>query len=272
MICDLPRWKKSVAQPGFLPENTFFSAAFLFDLIHLILWGNKFIKEGTMGVRFMVVLAGLVWQCFAIQINVDTVFTSSFPWRMPDSGARFTIRNTNSVDTIYIDTVYIRKLSSLIGCNEISFQDSVSQSGNAIRSRMITINNNDTVYVSRPDSPILIPPHDSLIMIHTIVGNCLWCTGIQAANYSSDQCVLKATFIPSKGARDSVVFIGPKVSMGTKFKTHSNLPMLGKGTTAMKLYDLSGRYIDKAAGRKTGVYIETYGRQGALIKKLMIRD
>jgi hypothetical protein len=49
-------------------------------------------------------------------------------------------------------------------------------------------------------------------------------------------------------------------------------PVLNKATGAMKLYDLSGRRIDKMTGRKTGVYIATYGRQGALIKKLVIRD
>ena len=56
-----------MARPDFLPENTFFDAAFLFDLIHLILWWSRQIKEGTMGIRFMVVLAGLAWQCYRLE-------------------------------------------------------------------------------------------------------------------------------------------------------------------------------------------------------------
>jgi len=39
----------------------------------------------------------------------------------------------------------------------------------------------------------------------------------------------------------------------------------------MKLYDLSGRCVDKLSVRKYGVYIATYG-QGNLVKKLMIGD
>ena len=227
-----------------------------------------------MGIRFMVVLAGLAWQCCAIQINVDTVFTYSYPWRMPDSGARFTIRNISTVDTVSIDTVYIRKLSPLLGCDEIGFVDSASQGINAIRSEfgIKKIINNDTFYVSRPDNPILIAPSNSRVLIDVIVGNCLWCVGIQAGNYSSDQCVLKATFVPSKGARDSVVFIGPKISMGTKFKPHANLPVPAKETATMKLYDLSGRCVDKMTIRKNGVYIAAYGRHADVMIKLMIGD
>ena len=213
-----------------------------------------------MGIRFMVVLAGLAWQCCAIQINVDTVFTSN--------GTRFTIKNTSNVDTVYIDSVYVHNLSPLMVCTEIGFQDSVSQRFEIIY-KVRTIN--DSMFVAASTYRMSIAPRDSLVLTNAGVGSCLMCVGVQARNYG-DQCILKATFVPNKGAKDSVVFIGPRISGGTKFKTHSNLPVFGKGTAAMKLYDLSGRCIDKMTGRKTGVYIATYGRQGALLIKLMMRD
>jgi len=94
---------------------------------------------------------------------------------------------------------------------------------------------------------------------------------VKAGGYA-DQCILKTMFVPNSGARDSMVLIGPRVSGGTKYKVHSRLPMLDKDAGPMKLYDLSGRCIDKMKVRRTGVYIATYGPQGVLSKKLMIRD
>jgi hypothetical protein len=88
--------------------------------------------------------------------------------------------------------------------------------------------------------------------------------------FSSDQCVLKATFVPNKGARDSAVFIGPKITMGTIYQSRSHSSVLGKKNTAMKLFDLSGRYVGKTASRKPGVYIASYGRQGGLAKRVMV--
>jgi len=45
------------------------------------------------------------------------------------------------------------------------------------------------------------------------------------------------------------------------------LPMHGL-IAGSKWYDLSGRCVDKPAGRGYGVYFMTYGRQGALVKKI----
>jgi hypothetical protein len=115
-----------------------------------------------------------------------------------------------------------------------------------------------------------IAPRDSLVLVNTMIGSCIWCVGVQASN-DLDQCILKATFVPNIGARDSLILIGPRISSGTKLKSGSILPVLAKQTAPMKLYDLSGRCVDKLSVRKYGVYIATYG-QGNLVKKLMIGD
>jgi len=198
----------------------------------------------------------LAWQCWAIQINVDTLLTSSSPY---DPTAHLTIKNTDNVDTIYIDSICVCKLSPFVVCNQIGFQDSAHLCCLDIISPTGTIN--DSCYVAA--SYLSIAPHDSLVLRNIIVGNCLNCTGVQASNYS-DQCILKAIFIPNKGARDSVVLIGPRISGGTKFKTSSNLPVLARQSATLKLYDLSGRCVDRMTGKKTGIFIATCGGQVGL--------
>lgn len=225
-----------------------------------------------MGIRFLGILAALAWQCCAIEIKVDTVFTKGYPLSGADTGARFTIRNTSTIDTVSIDTVYLRKLSPLLGCDEIGFVDSASHGINAIRSGYKRIIDNDTFFVSRPDNPILIVPRNSRVLTNVMVGNCMWCTSVQAGNFSTDQCVFKVMFVPNKGARDSVVLIGPKITMGTIYKSRSNPSVLGKRNSAMKLYDLSGRNIDIKSSRKPGVYIATYGRQADFSKKVLVNE
>jgi len=56
-----------------------------------------------------------------------------------------------------------------------------------------------------------------------------------------------------------------------KFKSQTKVPAFARQPVPVKLYDLSGRCIDKLSVRKFGVYIATYG-QGNLVKKLMVGD
>jgi|GEM_PF-5023030 hypothetical protein len=53
-------------------------------------------------VMWPVLLMALAWQCWAIEISPDTVFTSSN--FMGDTGAQFSIKNVSAVDTVFIDT------------------------------------------------------------------------------------------------------------------------------------------------------------------------
>ena len=220
-----------------------------------------------MRIKFMVVLAGVAWQCCAIQINVDTVFTSAFSGTVP--GTQFIIRNTSAIDTAFIDSIYmITKYAS-----SITF-------GTAMHPYMYEfmpstfINDSFSIATNEFKSPtcrLFLSPNDSLVLTNSYIA--VQVVGVQGSNYSVYDCFLKATFIPNIGARDSVVFIGPCNPTGTKFGTvQSKVPVLNRGTGTMKLYDLSGRHIDKMTVKKSSVYIATYGPQGALIKKLIIRD
>jgi len=157
-------------------------------------------------------------------------------------------------------------------CTQIAFKDSGPQ-GNCSFYNFTqgTYRTTDGFAVSMLLCPLVIVPHDSMILTGAMVGSCLLCTEVQARSYS-DQCIIKAIFIPNKGARDSAVFIGPRISGGTKFATTSKVISSDKVTSAMKLYDLSGRCVDKMTGRKHGVYIATYGRQGVLTKKILISN
>jgi len=87
---------------------------------------------------------------------------------------------------------------------------------------------------------------------------------------ASDQCILKATFIPNKGAKDSIVFVGPG-SLAEQSPRFDQDSCFWQGVFVMRLYDLSGRCVDKMSVRKCGVYISTYG-QGILEKKVMFSD
>ena len=218
-------------------------------------------------------LMALAWQCWAIEISVDTLLTSSSPY---DATAHLTIKNTNTVDTVYIDSIYVCKLSPFIVCNQIGFQDAAHDCCLDIISPAPLPPINDSCYVATKilgygSSYLMsIAPHDSLVLRNVVVGSCLNCSGVRASSYS-DQCILKATFVPNKGARDSVVFIGPRITGGTKFKAQSNVVVPEKSASPMKLYDLSGRCVDKLSVRKHGVFIATYGH-GNLVRKLMISD
>jgi hypothetical protein len=210
------------------------------------------------------VLLALAWQCRAIEITPSVVNTvSNFS---ADTGARFTIKNTSAVDSITIDTVIIRKLSPTVECYQIGFTDSASGRMNS----SYIVGSYDSTFVSRLGTPLSIPPKGSLVLIRAMVGNCLYCVGI-AGTSASDQCILEATFVPTKGARDSAIFIGPRLTGGTKSKIQSRAVVSGRLSSSMRLYDLSGRCVDKMSVRKSGVYISTYG-QGILEKRVMFGD
>jgi hypothetical protein len=132
------------------------------------------------------------------------------------------------------------------------------------------VGNHDSTFLSRLATPLSIPPKGSLVLIRAVVGNCLYCVGVNNP-IASDQCILKATFIPNKGAKDSIVFVGPRLTGGTKSPIRSKTVVSGKASSSMRLYDLSGRCVDKMSVRKCGVYISTYG-QGILEKKVMFSD
>jgi hypothetical protein len=218
-----------------------------------------------MGFRFLTVFAALAIQCFAIGINVDTVFTSN---GAGNPSSRFAIKNTSTTDTVYIDSVSIRKMSLPVACTEVGFEDSIKHKIYISEPRG---NPNDTFSVSPLMTRLKIPPKDSLVFIRAMVGTCILCVNVQAGAYD-DQCILKVTFIPNKGAKDSVVFIGPKITGGTKFPTRSNVPVSGKQSAAASIYDLSGRRIDKLAGMKHGVHIASHGLQGGSVKRVMVGE
>jgi hypothetical protein len=213
----------------------------------------------------------LAWQCWGIEINVDTVFSAG---PQGDTTACFTIKNTSAIETVYVDSIYIYKLSPLVICSDIAFQDPahVAFCVDVISPLKTTT---DSVYIATKvwgcySSYLTIAPHDSLMLKNVQVGECLGCVGVQANSYN-DQCILKAIFVPNNGARDSVVLIGPRISGGTKSPIRSKIVVSGKASSSMKLYDLSGRRIDKVSIRKSGVYISTYG-VGILEKKVIFGD
>jgi hypothetical protein len=258
--------KIGTAVPPVSARKRFFSGSLSFLLTWFILQANKHSKEVIVGIRFLGILAALAWQCCAIEIKVDTVFTTNH-W---NPNARFTIKNPSAVNIVFIDSVSIRNLSTTgMFCTQIEFLDSKNQ--RAIFSWPVGYKN-DTSYASKLSYQIRIAPLDSLVLTNAVVGNCLGCVGILAGGYSTDQCILKATFLPNSGARDSVVFIGPPITDEIKMMPHSKMSSLGKEISPVKLYDLSGRNIDIKSSRKPGVYIATYGRQADFSKKVLVSE
>jgi hypothetical protein len=220
------------------------------------------------------------WQCWAIQISPDTIFTSTNTGTFNnsgDTGPQLIIKNANVVDTVFIDTMYFYRLSSNFFGGRITFNDTAHRCQYTIDASFI----NDSFFIaagteyyncinSKYGNKIVIFPHDSVVLTNPI----LWFLATSVLGKEGGvlpyQCVLKVVFVPNIGTRDSAIFVGPEVSTGTKFKTiQSKMPVFSKEPGSPKLYDLSGRCIDKLSVRRHGVFIATYG-QGNLVKKLMI--
>jgi hypothetical protein len=218
-----------------------------------------------MDYRIAVFVAGLVWYCSAIEIDVDTVYTLY----QPNAAAKLTIRNTSLTDSVYIDTLYVRDLSPIVNCDEIGFQSN-ARYGLSYDEFYPVKYINDTFFISKPaNSRLGIRQGDSLILDKIEIGGCLRCVGIKGAIYP-EQCILKALFIPTRGSKDSVVFIGPRISGGTKFKSSPNRAAIAKAIAGVELYDLSGRRVANAKSMKRGVYLLISTRQGVVGKRLLI--
>lgn len=206
-------------------------------------------------------IMALSWQCWAIEINVDTVFTSSTS--NANTGARFAIRNP-SADTVSIYRIDIHNLSPLATCSALEFVDSADNIFNET-----TMGTDSAGMVSTaPIIKMSIPPLDSLVLINTIINNCDAC--VCPPSYGNG-CVIKALFLPNEGTTDSVILIGPKPLNVRNFDSYSNLPLLSNQAGAKKLYDLSGRCIDRLSVRRYGVFIATYGK-GNLARKTLITN
>ncbi|HUI93171.1 MAG TPA: hypothetical protein VLX68_13065 [Chitinivibrionales bacterium] len=171
-----------------------------------------------MRIKFMVVLAGLAWQCCAIQISPDTVFTEGSG---VSTNGRFVIRNTNLFDTVFIDTIYtVDTVQSPLVQTVILFRDTTHQ---------YTF----LVYGSQaaPIMPrLLLPPNDSQVLMNATLSSTIRVVSSKA-KATVAPCIVKAIFVPSIGTKDTVVFIGPCNLTGTRFGTvQSKLPVLNKGT------------------------------------------
>jgi hypothetical protein len=230
---------------------------------------------------WLALLLSLAWQCPAIEITPDTVFTSSN--ESVDTGAKFIIKNTSQVDTIFVDTILFHRMSSVRFGGGIAFCDTAHHYVYHVNPAMendsffiatssfywwITCSGNCKVFDTRR---LLLPPRDSLVLTNTTLRVLVSAVADKAANILPDQCILKAIFVPNKGSRDSVIFVGPQIVDGIKQGVRSNVPKAVKQTSAIRFYDLSGRCVDKVSFRKSGVYISTYG-QGILEKKVMFGE
>jgi len=219
-------------------------------------------------------LLAFAWQCWAIEISPDTIFTSTNLSALNtsgDTGPQLIIKNTSVVDTVFIDTMYFYRLSPSYFEGRITFNDTARHCPNTIYLPVSIIN--DSFFVatgteyyncinSKYGNKIVIFPNDSLVLTNPIF--LVLTTGVlgKMGNVLPDQCVLKAIFVPNIGTRDSVILIGHQVSTGTKFKTiQSKVPIFSKGTGSPTFYDLSGRCIDKLSTRRHGVFIATYARE-----------
>lgn len=227
-------------------------------------------------------LMAVAWQCWAIQISPDTIFTSTNtgPFNSSgDTGPQLIIKNTSVVDTVFIDTMYFCRLSPVLCGGDITFNDTAHRCPYAIYALMI----NDSFFIAtgtefsncinqKYGNKIVIFPHDSLVLTNPVLWLLASAVLAKKEYISPGQCVLKAVFVPNIGSRDSVIFIGHEVGTGTKYKTiQSKAPVLDKGTGSPRLYDLSGRCIDKMTVRRTGVFIATCG-PGGLTKKILLSN
>jgi hypothetical protein len=199
----------------------------------------------------------------AIEIPQDTVFS----FQRYKCGDSLIITNT-SADTITIDSIAIRQLSSTTRCWEIAQQSTNSDTGyfwNYWWDYMCLncrANTSATFGVASPfinSKKITIKPFSSSITNCVSVGNgCIYCV---STGEQPDQCQLMATFIPNKGTRDSVVIIGQLINTSIQSIAKQNIPAR-KGLN-FKTFDLRGKIVGRSE-RLSGVYLCVDERSGHL--------
>jgi|GEM_PF-2883049 hypothetical protein len=207
----------------------------------------------------LVTLCLLPCALFAIEIPQDTAFSCGGGYCGPVPPPRDTLAIVNSlVDTVTIDSIYLRQLAATV-CPQIASDYSMNPPWGYFGYGTL---HQDSVTVDKPMSPtwaIKIPP-GAVFVTHFVVGSCLWCVSVNGEQYA-DQCVIMATFFPSKGARDSVVLVGPRISGGTKYGVRASkssaLPNAG-----VTVFDCHGRLISSV--RRTGIYLITNGKNASL--------
>lgn len=208
----------------------------------------------------LVITCLLPFAAGAIQIQQDTAFSCSGGncGPFPPPRETLTIVNPSLTDTITIDSIYLRQLAPTL-CPQIASDWSRNIPWGYGGYGTL---HQDSVIVDKPESPtwaIKIPPNSSFIT-HFVVGSCLWCVSVNSAQYA-DQCVIMATFFPNKGARDSVVLIGPRISGGTKDAAKTlNVSVLQDAD--IEVFDCHGRRVSSV--NRTGIYMITNGKYSSL--------